>query len=278
MSKTVGVIAGNGRFPVFVVKEAHREGHRTVVCAVEKEADPILEKLSDAFQWVKLGELGRIVKFFRREGVHEAVMAGKIEKVRLFQENVRPDFEMFKVVMKTRDFKDDSLLGGIADYLHAQGIDLMDSTYYLRDALPGAGPLGKRKPSKEVLEDIAFGYETAKAIAGLDIGQTVVVRRKAVMAIEAIEGTDRAIRRGGELAGGRVTVVKVAKPRQDMRFDVPAVGLKTLKELAAVKARAFAFEAGKTIFLDLEEFIREADAKGIVLYGVSAQPAGGSTP
>ncbi len=268
MSKIVGIIAGNGRFPLIVAKEARQEGYRVVVCGIEKEADPSLEKMADSFTWVKLGELKKMVGFLRREGVHEAVMAGKIEKIRLFQENVRPDFGMFKVLMKTRDFKDDSLLAGIADYLHGEGVDLMDSTHFIRDSLPGAGVLGKRKPTKEVMGDIEFGFQMAKSIAGLDIGQTVVVRRKAVIAVEAIEGTDRAIRRGGELAAGHVTVVKVAKPRQDMRFDVPAVGLRTMRELIAVRARAFAFEAGKTIFIDREELIRQADEKGIVLFGI----------
>lgn len=273
MSKTVGIIAGNGRFPLFVAKEAREEGHRIVVCAIEKEADPSLEKMADAFLWVKLGELKKMARFFRSEGAHEAVMAGKIEKVRLFQENVRPDLDMMKVLMKTRDFKDDSLLLGIADYLHEQGIDLMDSTIFIKYALPGPGVLGKRKPSKEVMENILFGFEMAKAIAKLDIGQTVVVRKKAVIAVEAIEGTDHAIRRGGELAGGKITVVKVAKPNQDMRFDVPAAGLKTLKELIAAKAEAFAFEAGKTIFLDREEFIDQAGKKGIVLMGLDSAAA-----
>ena len=271
MSKTVGIIAGNGRFPLFVAKEAREEGHRVVVCAIEKEADPSLEKMADAFIWVKLGELKKMVQFFRGEGVHEAVMAGKIEKVRLFQENVRPDIDMMKVLMKTRDFKDDSLLRGIADYLHDHGIDLMDSTIFVKYALPGPGVLGKRKPSKEVTEDILFGFEMAKAIAGLDIGQTVIVRKKAVIAVEAIEGTDRAIRRAKELTGGKITVVKVAKPEQDMRFDVPTVGLRTLRELIDAEAEAFGFEAGKTIFLDREEFIEQAGKHGIVLMGLENQ-------
>ena len=266
--KTLGIIAGNGRFPLLVAREARQEGYRVVVCALEKEADPALEKMADACKWVKVGELGKVAKFFRSECVHEAVMAGKVEKVRLFRENVKPDFHMLKVLMKVRDFKDDSLLGGVARYLHDQGVDLVDSTILLKDALPPAGVLGRRKPAREVMEDIEFGYKIAKSLAGLDIGQTVVVKKKAILAVEAIEGTDFAIRRGGELGGGKVTVVKVAKPNQDMRFDVPAVGLRTLKELVHAKALAFAFEAGKTLLLDRDEFIREADRKGIALVGL----------
>ena len=268
--KTVGIIAGNGRFPLLAAQEARREGWRVVAALIEKEADPALPKMADASLWMKVGELKKLAKFFSSEGVHEAIMAGKIEKVRLFQENVRPDFEMVKVLMKTRDFKDDSLLKGIADYLHEQGIDLMDSTFFMRDALPGAGVLGKKKPSREIMEDLAFGFEMAKSIAGLDIGQTVVVKKKAVIAVEAIEGTDSAIRRAGELAKGKVTVVKVAKPQQDMRFDVPAVGMRTLKALADVHAEAFGFEAGKTIFLDREEFVKAANSKGIAVMGLKA--------
>ncbi len=267
--QTVGMIAGNGRFPLVAIREARKEGYRVVVCAIVKEADPSIEKLADACCWIKIGELKKLVKFFRAEGVHEALMAGKIEKVRLFQENIRPDFEMVKVLMKCRDFKDDSLLNGIAHYLHEEGVDLMDSTHFLKHALAGPGVLGKKKPSKQVMEDIQFGFKMAKSIAGMDLGQTVVVKKKAVLAVEAIEGTDLAIRRGGELGGGKVTVVKVAKPNQDMRFDVPAVGLKTLKELIEVKAEAFAFEADKTILLDREELIDRANRKGIALVGVN---------
>ncbi len=272
--KTIGIIAGNGRFPIWVAKEARNEGYRVAVCAIEKEADSSLEKMADSCLWVKIGELKKLVKFFRAEGVHEALMAGKVEKVRLFQENVRPDLEMMKVLMKTRDFKDDSLLTGIADYLHGEGIDLMDSTFLIKDALPGAGVLGKKKPSREIAEDIAFGFKMAKAIAGLDIGQTVIVKKKAVIAVEAIEGTDCTIRRGSELAQGGVTVVKVAKPNQDMRFDVPTVGLHTLKELITAKAQAFAFEAGKTILMDREEFVKRADQKGITIVSVKPDSAG----
>ncbi|MBI3306506.1 MAG: UDP-2,3-diacylglucosamine diphosphatase LpxI [Candidatus Omnitrophica bacterium] len=267
--KTIGIIAGNGKFPVLAVKEARNQGYRVVAALLEGEAEPVLEKMADVSRWVKVGELAKLVKLFRSETVHEALMAGKVEKVRLFQENVRPDFEMVKVLMKVRDFKDDSLLAGIADFLHGAGIDLLDSTLFMKDAFPGAGVLGKKKPSKEILEDIKFGFKLAKALAGLDVGQTVVVKKKAILAVEAIEGTDRAIRRGGELGGGKVTVVKTAKPSQDMRFDVPAVGLGTLQSLILAKAQAFAFEAGKTLFIDQEEFVKGADQKGIVLVGVN---------
>lgn len=254
---------------MLALKEARVQGHRVVVCAIQQEADPSLEKMADACTWIKIGELKKLVKFFRNEGVHEAVMAGKIEKVRLFQKNVKPDLDMVKVLVKTRDFKDDSLLAGIAAYLHDEGIDLLDSTMFVKESLPGLGVLGKRKPSAEVMENLRFGFQMAKSAAGLDIGQTVVVKKKAVLAVEAIEGTDAAILRGGELGKGKVIVVKVAKPNQDMRFDVPAVGMKTFQSLRAAKAEAFGFEAGKTIFLDRDEFIDHANRAGMAVVGLS---------
>lgn len=265
--KTLGLIAGKGRFPFLVAREAREEGYRVVCCGIAKESDPTIEKVTDVYHEVRLGQLKRLRDFFKREGVSEAVMAGKIEKVRLFQGEVRPDLEMAKVLLKVRDFRDDSLLGGIARYLSSHGIELQDSTRFLKNALPGEGILGKRSPSGEVQADIDFGWKVAKALAALDIGQTVVVKQKAVLALEAIEGTDETVRRGGLLGRGGVTVVKVAKPDQDMRFDVPAVGLGTLEQLIRAKAKALAFEARKTLFIELEEFISKADQAGIALVG-----------
>lgn len=268
--KTVGLIAGNGRFPLLFAQQARARGYRVITCGIEQEAEPLLAKLSDEFEWVKIGALKKMVKFFLAHGVHEAVMAGKVEKVRLLQENVRPDLAMIGVLMKLKDHKDDSLLGGIADYLHHQGIDLMDSTLLMEDYLPGAGSLGNKECSKEDLENIHFGFKIAKHVAAEDIGQTVIVKNKTVVAVESVEGTDRAILRAGELAGAGVIVVKVAKPKQDMRFDVPAVGIKTLESLIAVKAKAFAFEAGKTLFLDVDLFLERANKAGIAIYGIDS--------
>ena len=238
-----------------------------VCCGIAKESDPTIEKLTDVYREIKLGQLARLRDFFKSEGVSEAVMAGKIEKVRIFQGDVRPDLEMAKVLLKIRDFRDDSLLGAVAGYLSSYGIELQDSTRFLKEALPGPGILGKRRPSREVEEDIEFGWKVAKALAGLDIGQTVVVKQKAVLALEAIEGTDETIKRGGVLGHGGVVVIKVAKPNQDMRFDVPAIGLGTLDELMRAKAKALAFEAGKTLFIDLDALVKKADQAGIALVG-----------
>lgn len=267
--KTIGIIAGNGRFPILSAHKARNEGYRVVVCGMEREADPILRGLAHAFKWVKIGQLKKMRDFFWKENVREAIMAGKIEKTRIFQENVRPDLDMVKVLMKTRNFKDDSLLAGIAGYLHQEGIELLDSTLFSKDLMPGPGILGKHKPSREVREDIEFGFEIAKQVAGLDIGQTVVVKKRAVLAVEAIEGTDLAISRGAELGKEKIVVVKVAKPNQDMRFDVPAVGLRTLEALACAKACALGFEADKTLLIDREEVIQAANRHRIALVACS---------
>ena len=267
--KILGLIAGKGRFPFLVAKEAKEEGYRVVCCGIAKESDPAIGRVTDVYQEVKLGELKRLRDYFKSEGVSEAVMAGKIEKIRVFQGHVRPDLEMAKVLLKLRDLKDDSLLGGVANYLSSHGIELQDSTRFLKKALPGKGLLGKKKPNREIEKDIHFGWKIAKALAALDTGQTVVVKHKAVLALEAIEGTDETIKRGGLLGRGEITVVKVAKPNQDMRFDVPAVGLGTMEQLLEAKARALAFESGKTIFMDLELFIQKANEAGIVVVGIS---------
>jgi UDP-2,3-diacylglucosamine hydrolase len=266
--KTIGIIAGNGRFPILAAEEAKRAGYRVVTCAIEQEAEPSLQGLSDAFCWVKIGELKKLSKFLHDEGAHEAIMAGKVEKVRFFKENVRLDLDMMSILVKLKDHKDDSLLGGIADYLFRKGIVLQDSTLLLKSQMPGPGVLGKKKPSKAVMDNITFGFEMAQKISGADIGQTVVVKNKAVLAVEAIEGTDEAIHRGALLGRGKIVVVKVAKPNQDMRFDVPAVGLKTLEGLIEAQATAFAFEAHKTLFIGQDIFVEKANRAGIVLYGV----------
>jgi hypothetical protein len=268
--KTLGVIAGNGQFPFLVAEEARRQGYRVVIAGLEKEADPKLALLADHFEWVKIGALGSLIRLFKNEKANEAMMAGKVEKVRLFQGNVRPDLAMVKALVKIRDYKDDSLLGAVAGALDKEGIKLLDSTLLLRDALPGPGVLTKKKPGKQDWEDIRFGWQLAKAIAGQDVGQTVAVRKKAVMAVEAIEGTEEAIRRAGKLSGGNMTVVKVAKPKQDMRFDVPAFGMNTIQALIESRAHTFAFEAGKTIFFDRVKVIAEADKHGMILIGVQA--------
>lgn len=266
MAKTLGLISGSGLLPEIVLKEAKRAGYRTVVCAVQGETDPSISSYVDASLWIRLGQLGQLLKFFKRERVEEAIMAGKITKTNLFRGDVRPDLEMIKVLAKMRNHADDSLLGGIANYLNANGISLLDSTTFLsEEVLPKEGVLTRRKPSKKDWIDIEFGWRLAKEIGRLDIGQTVVIKNQAVLAVEAIEGTDEAILRGGALGTGDVTVVKVAKPNQDMRFDVPAVGLTTLEAMIKARAKVLAFEARKTIVLERSRFIEKADDHKMVI-------------
>jgi len=266
MNQTLGLITGNGLLPSVVLKEAKRTGYRAAVCAIQGETDPLIASSADAITWIRLGQLGKILKFFKAQGVREAIMAGKITKTNLFHGDIRPDLEMIKVLTKARNHSDDSLLGGIADHLNTKGIKLLDSTTFLsEDALPQAGILTVRKPSKKELADIEFGWKLAKEMGRLDIGQTVVVKDQAILAVEAIEGTDEAILRGGILGHGGVTVVKVAKPKQDMRFDVPVIGLRTLEAMIKAKAQVLAFEAGKTIILERERLVAKANEHRITI-------------
>lgn len=266
MSQSLGLITGNGAFPALVLKEAKEQGFRIALCAIDGETDPRLESLADASHWIKLGQLGAIVDFFKREGIHQAIMAGKITKTNLLKGDVRPDLDMIKALTKVKNHSDDSLLNAVADHLDSKGIKLLSSLSFLTDeSLPKQGVLTKRKPSKNETADIEFGWKLAKEVGRLDIGQTVVVKNEAVLAVEAIEGTDEAIVRGGRLGSGDVTVVKVAKPNQDLRFDVPTIGLKTLDSLIQANARVLAFEAGKTILLDRKQFIDLANEHKIAV-------------
>ena len=268
MDKTLGVITGNGILPEFVLREAKRAGYRVVLCAVQGETDPTVSSLADETEWIRLGQLGRLIKFFKAKGVQEAIMAGKITKTNLFRGDVRPDLEMIKALAKVKDHSDDSLLRSVVDHLGNQGIQILDTASLLsEEALPRKGVLTTRKPSKKEIEDIEFGWRLAKEMGRLDVGQTVVVKNKAVLAVEAIEGTDETILRGGSLGAGGVIVVKVAKPKQDMRFDVPTVGLGTLAAMIKAKACVLAFEAGKTIILEHRRFIEKANQHKITVLG-----------
>ena len=266
MEEIIGIIAGNGGLPELLLKEAKKAGYRVVLCAVEGEAEKELTRFADAVEWIRVGQLGRLVRFFKREGVRKTMMSGKIRKTNLFRGEVRPDLEMIKVLANVRDHSDDSLLGGIAKYLDGQEMPLLSSTTFLsEEALPKRGVLTKRKPSKAECRDIEFGWKLAKAMGRLDIGQTVVVKHQAVLAVEAIEGTDEAILRGGELGAGGVTVVKVSKPNQDFRFDVPTVGMTTLDAMIQARAHVLAIEARRTILLDRDRFVQKANANKIAV-------------
>lgn len=262
--KTLGIIAGGGGFPLLVAEAANRQGYRVVAVAHEGETDPLLAEKVDEIVWIRLGQLGRLIKALKARQVRQALMAGTIRKRRMF-EDVRPDLKAIAVMSRLAIFHDDDVLRALARELGKEGIQIVPSTLCLPELLAPPGCLTRRKPSREERTDIAFGWQIAKAVGRLDIGQCVVVRKKTVLAIEAIDGTNATITRGGTLGGEKAVVVKVCKPQQDFRFDVPAVGLETLKVMAEVKASALAIEAGKTLIFDREAAVAFADRSGIAI-------------
>ncbi|HXD31188.1 MAG TPA: UDP-2,3-diacylglucosamine diphosphatase LpxI [Pyrinomonadaceae bacterium] len=262
-----GLIAGNGKFPFMVVEGARRAGVSLSVAAIREETDPEIERVAERVQWVGIGQLGKMIRFFKDEGVERAVMAGQVKHVQIFSRAI-PDARMLKMLLRLPRRNTDALIGAVADELSSEGIELIDSTYFLRDYLPAAGTLTKRGPDKHERENIDYGLEIAHEIARLDLGQTIVIRAKACVAIEAMEGTDETIRRAGTLAKGRLTVVKVAKPSQDMRFDVPVIGIPTIETMHAAGATCICVTADKTLIFDREETIRLANAKKIAMVAI----------
>ena len=262
-----GLIAGNGRFPFLVVEGARRAGCEVAVAAIREEADPEIERVADRVAWVGIGQLGRMIRFFKREGVEKAIMAGQVKHVQIFS-GALPDVRMLKVLVSLPRRNTDALIGAIAAELKSEGIELLDSTHFLRDQLPREGALTRRAPSQRERGDIEYGLEVAREIARLDLGQTIVVRARACVAVEAMEGTDACILRAGALARGRLTVVKVAKPSQDMRFDVPCVGLATVEAMVEAGATCLSLTAGKTLMFDRDEMIKLADRHKIAVAAV----------
>lgn len=280
----LGLIAGNGRFPFLVLDAARRMGHEVTVVAVQEEADPLLADAAAgppaaALHWVSLGQLGRAIDILREAGATSAVMAGQVKHVKLFS-GIMPDRLLLSVLVKLRARNTDALISAIAAVMRDHGIDLVDSTAFLAPLLAGPGVLTRRVPSADELADFRFGYRMADAIAGLDIGQTIAVKDAAVVAVEAMEGTDETIGRAGRLAGPGVRIVKVAKPNQDMRFDVPVVGVATIEAMKAAGASALSIDAGRTLLVDGDDIVRAADDAGIALVSRAqaeqpARPAGG---
>jgi len=258
----IGLIAGNGKFPVAFARAAKEKGVQVIAVAHEGETLPELAECVDKIFWIKVGQLGKLIKIFHEQGVKDVLMAGGIKKTRLFGGGM-PDLRTMALLARMIHNKDDTLLRAVAQELESEGITVRESTLYLDSIVASEGILSERKPSKKERKDIAFGWQMAKEIGRLDIGQTVVVKDQAVLAVEAIEGTDEAIRRGGLLCGDGAVVVKVCKPQQDLRFDLPAIGEQTIASMESVKASCLAVEAGKTIILDREAMVREADRAGI---------------
>ena len=265
----IGLIAGSGRFPVLFAETARRRGVEVVAVAHRGETDPELEHVVTAITWVFPGELDAIIRALKAAGAPRAVMVGGIAKPRLFRE-FRPDPRAMAMLARIGQLRDDLVLRAVAAELEAEGIAIVPSTMYLQEIVPQAGVLGARAPTPAEWQDIRFGFRAAKVIGQFDIGQSVVVRGGAIMAVEGIEGTDATIRRAGELVNGDIVLVKVCKPRQDTRFDLPAVGPGTVDALARVRGRALAIEAGRTITLDRTEMVALADAADIAVVAVDA--------
>lgn len=261
-----GLIAGNGQFPFLVVEGARKAGCELAVVAIKEETDPRLAEIADSITWVSIGQLGRMISFFRSNGVEKAIMAGQVKHVQLFS-GVIPDMRMVKMLWNLPRRNTDALIGGIAAEMAKDGIELIDSTFFVQDHLATDGVLTKRKPSDLEQENIDYGLHIAHEIARLDLGQTIVVRGKACVAIEAMEGTDATIKRAGELANGKLTVVKVAKPDQDMRFDVPVVGTPTIRTMIEAGATCLSVTTGKTLIFDREEMLKLANDHKICIVG-----------
>jgi DUF1009 family protein len=263
-----GLIAGNGKFPFLVLEGARRAGVSLAVAAIREETDPSIERVAESLTWVGIGQLGKMIRFFKREGVEKAIMAGQVKHVQIFS-GALPDVRMLRMLVSLPRRNTNALIGGVAAELAGEGIELIDSTYFLRDHLPDEGVLTRRGPDARERGDIEYGLEVAREIARLDLGQTIVVRSRACVAVEAMEGTDAVILRAGTLARGRLTVVKVAKPSQDMRFDVPCVGVPTVEAMAEAGATCLCLTAGKTLIFDREEMIRLADKHKIAVAAVA---------
>jgi DUF1009 family protein len=278
----LGLIAGNGRFPFLVLEAARVQGHQVTVVAVKEEASPDLAGAAatagaDAIHWVSLGQLGTCIKILKAAGVTRAVMAGQVKHAKIFS-GIVPDLTLLSVLRRLKARNTDALIAAVADVLSDHGIELVDSTALLQPLMAAAGVLTRRPPSREEHSDLSFGYGMADAVAGLDIGQAIAVRDGAVVAVEAMEGTDAMIRRAGQIAGGGVRIVKVAKPNQDMRFDVPVVGTATVRVMREAGCTALSVDAGMTLFVDGHAVIDAANAANIAIVGrprsVSAPGAG----
>ncbi len=265
----IGIIAGNGEFPIEFAKAAKEKGMTVVAVAHEGETRPELAETVDTIIWVRVGQLGKLIKAFKDHGVHDVLMAGGIRKTHLFS-GAMPDLRGAALLARLIAKKDDSILRGVAAELESEGITVRESTLYLDNLLAPAGILTRRRPSREEQGDIEFGWQMAKEIGRLDIGQTVVVKQRSVVAVEAAEGTDETIRRGGGLCRSGAVVVKICKPGQDLRFDLPATGLRTIETMEEVHASCLAVEAGKTIMMQREAVLQRADRAGISIVALDA--------
>ena len=277
MSGRIAIIAGNGRFPFLVLDAARSQGHDVTVIGIKEEASKDLEEAAAGppkadLHWVSIGHLGTFLKILKDAKITTAVMAGQVKHVKIF--SIVPDLTAMTMMAKLATRNTDSLIGAVANLMREHGVELINSAQFLQPLLAGAGQLSERAPSEAERKDLEFGYRMADTIAGLDIGQTIAVKHQAVVAVEAMEGTDETIARAGDLAGPGVTIVKVAKPNQDMRFDVPIVGLATIQAMRRAGATVLSVDAGKTLIFDREAFFASANDAGIAVVGRNAAAAG----
>ena len=265
----IGLIAGNGKFPILFAKIAKQKDNvKIITAAIKGDTSKILDRFVDKICWISAGELGKMLDYFKEERIKRVVMAGQVNPDNLFDKRVSLDGDLEDLFTHLKDRRADTIFNAIANRLKNLNINLIEPIPYLADFMPTKGVLTESIPTEKEWEDIYFGKDVAKAIGYVDIGQTVVVKQKAILAIEAMEGTDKAIIRGGQIGRGDVVVIKVSKPNQDMRFDIPVVGLKTMKFLIKAKARCLAIEAEKTLFLDRKECIKLANKRKLCIVAI----------
>jgi hypothetical protein len=269
----VGLIAGRGELPLLAARTLKQEGRRVVAVGFDEETRELLAGVVDAYHGLHLGQVEKLIRALREAGVASALLLGKIHKARAFSD-LRPDLRAMKIWMSLPDRRDDSIMRAVVAELAREGVVVEEAGRWLGSLFAPPGKLSRREPDKRELADIAFGFRLAREIGRLDVGQTVVVKDLAPVAIEALEGTDLAIRRGGEVAGPGTVVVKTAKPEQDMRFDVPTVGIETARSVVAARASALAIEAGRTLFVQREETLALLDAHRVALWGCREGDAG----
>jgi UDP-2,3-diacylglucosamine hydrolase len=267
-SSRYGLIAGNGKFPFLVLEAARSQGIEMVVAAIKEETFPEIEQHAERVHWMSLGQLGKLIKTFKSEGVSRAIMAGQVKHKQIFS-SIIPDLKMIQLLASLATKNTDSLIGGVAKMLENEGIHLMDSTSFLRPLLPEPGVLTRRSPTEDEKHDLDYGYKIARELGRLDLGQSVAICEGACVALETMEGTDAIIERGASLVSGRMLrIVKLAKPNQDLRFDVPVIGRATVQLMTRLNVSALAIEARKTLMIDREDLIRDADAGGITIVAV----------
>jgi DUF1009 family protein len=271
MAQKIGIIAGNGRFPFLVLDAARSLGYDVTIIAIKEEAAKDIEEAAArspkaAVHWVSIGQLGAFLKILEDEKLTQAVMAGQVKHIKIFGGFV-PDFTAMSLLGKLKGMNTDALIGAVADLMRERGVELVNSAKFLEPLLARAGQLTTRGPNEAERKDLEFGYRMADAIAGLDIGQTIAVKHQAVVAVEAMEGTDETIARAGHLAGDGVAIIKVAKPNQDMRFDLPIVGLATIQAMRIAGAKVLSIDQGKTLIFDQDAFFASANEAGIAIVG-----------